>query len=243
MLMKVQGPDDAQATPRFTREGEPRDGRPAMPDSHSAADVVSEHCTGAAAQRLEPEQRLYAHGALGRFAYLIAAGIVRFERVTVAGNRRIIRVAGRGDLIGQEALLRQGYRDDAVACTPVSLHPVPASLLDEAACRTGRLPVALMRRWQDTLDESEFWSTEVTTGPARRRVLQLLARLQRHRHAQEPIWLPKRDQMGDMLNITIETCCRVLSALRREGVLEPVPPRHARLDWDRLSEALRRSNH
>jgi CRP-like cAMP-binding protein len=74
--------------------------------------------------------------------------------------------------------------------------------------------------------ESEFGSTEVTTGPARRRVLQWLARLHRHRDAQALIWPPRRDQMGDRLNITIETCSRALSALRREGVLELMSTRH-----------------
>jgi CRP/FNR family transcriptional regulator, anaerobic regulatory protein len=208
-----------------------------------AADVLLAHCTDLAALRFEPEHRVYARGTVGRFAYLVGCGLVRFERVTVAGDRRIIRVAGKGDLIGQEALLKQGYRNDAVACTAATLHRVPATLLDEAEWQVGRLPMALLGRWQDTLDETEFWSTEVATGPARRRILQLLARLHRHRDEQGLIWLPKRDQMGDMLNITLETCSRVLSALRREGVLDLMPSHHARLDWGRLSESLHRSNH
>lgn len=243
MLMKAQLPSGDDVSPLFARGCERPAPRPDRSPGDHAPDLLSEHCTDLTAQRLETEQRLYARGVSGRCAYLIASGIVRFERVTEAGNRRIIRVAGQGDLIGQEALLRQPYRDDAVACMPVRLHRVSASLLEDAQWRAGQLPVALMSRWQDTLDESEFWSTEVTTGPARRRVLQLLARLHRHRDAQALIWLPKRDQMGDMLNITVETCSRVLSALRREGVLQLMPPRHARLDWGLLSEALLQSNH
>lgn len=50
----------------------------------------------------------------------------------VARRRRIIRMTGQGDLIGQEALPRQGCRDDAVACAPVSLQRVSVSLLDDA---------------------------------------------------------------------------------------------------------------
>lgn len=244
MLMKVQPPSRDDVAPTFAAH---RVGRLDLvldtPHRDHAVDLLSVHCTECEAQRFEPEQRLYARGVSGRYAYMIVEGIVRFERVTVAGNRRIIRVAGRGDLIGQEALLRQGYRDDAVACTPVILRRVSQTLIDDSEWRTGHLPVVLMSRWQDTLDESEFWSTEVATGPARRRVLQLLARLHLHRDEQQLIWMPRRDQMGDMLNITIETCSRVLSALRREGVLELIPPRQAQLDWGRLSEALQRSNH
>ena len=198
---------------------------------------------GHASQHFEPEQRLYARGARSGCAYIIASGLVRFERMTAAGSRRIIRIAGYGDLIGQEALLRQAYRDDAVACTPLTLRRVSASLLDDAGGQAGRLSIALMRRWQDTLDEAEFWSTEMATGSSRRRVLQLLAHLHRHRDVSGLIWLPKREQMGDMLNMTIETCSRVLSALRRAGVLDLVPPRHAHLNEALLGQAVIESNH
>lgn len=205
-------------------------------------DPLAVDCPGASAHQVDPEQRLYARGASSSFAYIIVSGIVRFERVTAAGVRRISRVAGHGQLIGQEALLRQAYRDDAVVCTPATLRRIPAALLDQADWPAGGLPLALMRRWQATLDESEFWSTEVSVGPARRRVLQLLDRLQRHRDAQGRIWMPRRDQMGDMLNQTIETCSRVLSALRREGVVELLPARHAKLDDTLLAAAMARSN-
>ena len=216
---------------------------PGRVDDEHQPDAFAARCAGLAKQHFTPEHRLYARGAPGTSAFVVTSGIVRFERVTAAGGRRIIRVAGRGDLIGQEALLHQAYRDDAVICTPSTLRRVSATLLDDAAWSAGRLPMALMIRWQQTLDESEFWSTEVTTGPSRRRVLQLLARLQRHQEDSGLIWLPKRDQMGDMLNMTIETCSRVLSALRRDGILDMVSPRHAQLDARRLAEALIHSNH
>lgn len=211
--------------------------------SEQQSDPFVATCAGLNAHHLKPEQRVYERGTAGSHAYVIGSGIVRFERVTAAGTRRIIRVAGQGDLIGQEALLRQPYRDDAVACTSVTLRRLPVSLLDDPSWTVGSLPLTLMSRWQDTLDESTFWSTEMTTGPARRRVLQLLARLQRHHDAKGLIWLPKRDQMGDMLNMTVETCSRVLSALRRDRVLALAAPRHAQLDNDRLSDAINQSNH
>jgi len=189
----------------------------------------------------ESEERLYARGATGGCAWVVVSGLVRFERVTVAGSRRILRVAGVGDLIGQEALLRQPYRDDAVACTPVSLRRMSASLLDESTMGGGALPFLLLNHWQDTLDQSESWSTEVALGSSRRRVLQLLARLHLHRDDDDLIWLPTREQMGDMLDMAIETCSRVISPLRKEGILVTLPPRHATLDSIRLAEALKQS--
>jgi CRP-like cAMP-binding protein len=195
-----------------------------------------------ASPSLAPEDRIFARGSLLPLVYTIRSGIVRFERVTEAGHRRIVRVAGRGDLIGQEALLRQSYRDDAVACTPVDLCRIPVALMDDLGLHERKLPHELMHRWQRALDESECWATELITGSARRRVLQLLSRLQKHGDDSGTIWMPRRDQMGDMLNMTVETCSRVISALRREGVLELTPPQHARLDLSRLQHATAQAN-
>ncbi len=190
------------------------------------------------------EERLYARGECGGAIYTVHAGIVRFERVTEGGERRIVRLAGCGDLIGQEALLRQPYRDDAVACTPVTLCRIPALVLDEIDHGQMRLARELMRRWQRALDEAEVWSAELAAGPSRRRVLRLLDRLTRHAvdDGGGRIWLPRRDQMGDMLDMTLETASRIVSQLRRERVLQPVPPQHALLDRQRLSQALALAN-
>jgi hypothetical protein len=42
-----------------------------------------------------------------------------------------------------------------------------------------------------------------------------------------------------MLNLTFETASRLISGLRREGVLELLGPRHARADGVALQLALR----
>ena len=76
--------------------------------------------------RLQPGKTLFEAGVRGAVLYTLREGIVRFERVTERGDRRIVRLAGRGDLIGQEVLLRRPYADDAVACTPAQLCRIPA---------------------------------------------------------------------------------------------------------------------
>jgi len=45
-----------------------------------------------------------------------------------------------------------------------------------------------------------------------------------------------------MLDMTIETASRLVSALRREGVLEIVPARRARIDAEALRQAVRLKN-
>ena len=185
-----------------------------------------------------PDERLFSRGEPGLAVYTIRVGIVRFERVTEGGDRRIVRLAGRGDLIGQEALLQRPYADEAVACTEVQLCRIPRTLVHELGQAEGGLLTELMRRWQQALEQSEAWVADLTTGAARRRVLKLLALLGHHAEDDGRVWLPRRDDIGAMLDMTVETASRMVSRLRREGILDLLPPRHARLDRDRLAAAV-----
>jgi len=189
--------------------------------------------------QLQPGKTLFEAGARGAVLYTLREGIVRFERVTERGDRRIVRLAGRGDLIGQEVLLRQPYADDAVACTPVQLCRIPAHLVDGLCSQNPALVRELMLRWQRALEDSEAWLAELATGPARRRVLRLLHKLEGHAGAGGRIWLPQRDEIGAMLNLTFETASRLISQFKREGVLELLDLRHARIDGPALQRALR----
>lgn len=195
-----------------------------------------------AAPAVQVDEPIYRRGERGGAVFTIRSGLVRFERLTERGNRRVVRLAGRGDLIGQEALLRQPYRDDAVACTAVTLCRIPQSIVDELESAQGPMRRELMARWQRALDAAEAWSADLCVGTARRRLLELLALLDRFGDGTGPVWLPRREDMGAMLDLTFETASRVVSQLRREGLLELLPPRHAKLDRVRLAAALREAN-
>ena len=182
---------------------------------------------------------VYGRGNDGAAVYTIRAGIVRFERFTERGDRRIVRLAGRGDLIGQEALLQRPYSDEAIACTPVQLCRIPRTLVDTLGEQPGKLPRELMLRWQRALDDAEAWVADLSAGPARRRLLRLLLRLADHADAGGTIWMPRRDEIGAMLDMTVETASRLVSTLRREGVLELTSMRTARLDTATLQRVVR----
>lgn len=194
--------------------------------------------THIAATEVAADQPIFRRAEAGAAAFTVRAGIVRLERIGRQGERRIVRLAGRGDLIGQEALLQRPYADDAIACTPVQLCRIPSHLIDRLAAGPGTLPRELMRRWQTALDAAETWVAELSSGPAHRRLLHLLQRLQQLGEPDAPLWLPRREEIGAMLDLTVETASRQISRLRREGVIELLPPRGARVDRDALARAL-----
>lgn len=189
--------------------------------------------------QLEPGQPLFHAQQQGPAAFTVRDGVVRLERSSAQGDRRIVRLAGRGALVGMEAMLGQTYSADAVACTPVRACRLPRALIDDMARRQPELLRGLMRRWQDALDEADEWLTELTGGSARWRMLRLLLKLTEYGDADGLVWLPSRQDMAAMLGMTVETASRAVAALRREAVIEPLDARHARIDATALWAALK----
>ena len=187
----------------------------------------------------EPGQSLFKAHVPGQAAFTVREGVVRLERSSARGERRIVRLAGRSDLIGMEAMLGQTYASDAVACTPVKACRLPRALVEEMAAAKPELLRNLMKRWQAALDEAEEWLTELSAGSARWRMLRLMLKLSEFGDADGRIWLPTRGQMGAMLGMTVETASRLVSALKREGLLQADGVRHARLQMPALMAALR----
>ena len=81
--------------------------------------------------RLEPGQTLYSAQDSGSAVFTVRRGVLRMERSSESGERRILRLAGRTDLIGLESILHQTYAADAVACTEVEVCRIPRVLIDE----------------------------------------------------------------------------------------------------------------
>jgi CRP-like cAMP-binding protein len=187
---------------------------------------------------LVPGQRLYGVNELGVAAYTVRSGIVRMERSSARGERRIVRLAGRASLVGMEAMLGHTYAADAIACTPVSACRLPRVLIDELGEGKPELVRDLMKRWQTALDEADEWLTELNSGTARWRMLRLLLKLTEFGEADGRLWLPTRQEMSAMLGMTVETASRLVAALRRESVLDLVDARHARVGMPALAAAL-----
>lgn len=188
---------------------------------------------------LEPGQTLYAAQDSGNAVFTVRSGVLRLERCSEAGERRILRLAGRTDLLGLEAILHQTYAADAVACTEVHVCRIPRALIDELSAEHVEITRDLMKRWQRALDDADEWLTELARGPARHRMLRLLLKLSEFGDENGCIWMPTRQEMGAMLDMTFETASRLVSALRREGVLHAVDARQARLDMDALMRVLK----
>ena len=63
------------------------------------------------------------------------------------------------------------------------------------------------------------WLAKLNTGPARQRVIRLIDFLTNKSESTPEFALPSRNDMSSLLGLTRETVSRVVSDLKREGVI------------------------
>ncbi len=151
-------------------------------------------------------------GAAG-IAWRLQSGAVRLDRV-IGDERHFAGLALKGDVIGAETLLFGSYAFEARALGDCTLEawldpgsqPSGESLLQTLAATERRAADALALRYGEAMERV-------------RRLFQLLAREPKPGQA-APILIPGLKDMAEMTGLTVETVSRVVSRLRKSGLLQ-----------------------
>lgn len=184
--------------------------------------------------RVAAGQRVYQTHGLAGCCYLVQSGLVRLEKYSEQGERCIVLLLGPGAALGLDALQQVLRQTDAWACTDVVLHSIP--ILRRPGQTTvpdthhTELYAGLLRQFHDAM----AWTAQLTRGTARQRVVSLLLRIAALTPSAQPIWLPSRQDMADMVGITHVTASRIVAQLCREGALTRQGPSTAWVDTEQL---------
>jgi CRP/FNR family transcriptional regulator, anaerobic regulatory protein len=176
-----------------------------------------------------PHASIYTQGSEARYLYSIHSGLIKLTHYNPDGSQRILRVLGGGSVIGLEATLENRYHHTATAVGNVRACRIPAELIDTLLDRSPNLHRRLLAQWGVALRESEAWFAELNTGASRQRVAKLLLKM-RDPDAPQFSMLFKREDMGAMLDITLETASRVVSAFIREGLIQRPADPHGQVE-------------
>jgi|GEM_PF-1865127 len=166
-----------------------------------------------------PRQSLYEPGKHGDDVFVIRTNLVTLDRIEPDGQRRISRVAKRGDVIGLECLVAQPFLHRASPVKTVRVCRIPITLLQNEHTRRCDLDLDMMERWHRALRQADDWSCLYGgQRPVAPRMAQLLLALT------DPPWsdtllLPKLDDLAALLGVAMESASRALSQLRQRGWL------------------------
>lgn len=180
-------------------------------------DLLEQFGTTISAQR---DREIHAQGDQAAYCYRIVSGCIRMVKLMEDGRRQIGEFLMAGDLLGFDALETYDFATEAVS--DVVLRRYPRRVVDALAERN----IALARRLRDVTSISlRLAHTRLVLlgrKTASERIASfLLEMIQRLPNARRNVLdLPmSRTDMADHLGLTIETVCRILAHLRRDGTI------------------------
>lgn len=174
-------------------------------------------------------QELFQEGDRQGWLYTIKIGLVKLDRAPIDGALRVARLAQRGDLIGLEACISAPYFYRATAIGSVRVCRIGVETIRLLERDTPTLRRDLIERWCRALRDTDDFSTLLGTGTPTTRLARLLLKMADPLFG-ETFAMPKREDLGAMAGMRLETASRVIAALLRDGLIEKIGPRFYRLD-------------
>lgn len=170
---------------------------------------------------------LYHVGDKGRHLYTIRSGLVKLVHYMPGGTQRIVRLESSTDVLGLELMVEESYAHEAIALRPTELCRYPVSAVEKLSQTNPVLHRDLMARWQKALNSADEWLTQLSTGPAKKRLASLFLKLA---DGNGNCYLLSREDVGSILSLTTETASRMVSELKRSGVIRELSKNHFSLD-------------
>ncbi len=164
---------------------------------------------------------IFSEGAAALGIFTIRQGMLKIVRVSQDGRERIVRVLKTGDVAGLEALAMQHYDTDAFALTDVSLCRIPLSVVERLATNSPKIHKSLMVKWQKTLRDADDWLADLNFGSAQQRLARFVLKM---RDDSNPLLtnMFSREDMGAMMDLTLETVSREVTKLLKSGALTQI---------------------
>ena len=171
------------------------------------------------------EEEIYAEGDAADCWYKVVSGTVRISKLLADGRRHIAEFCFAGDYFGLPPAGMRVFSAEAIGDVVVVRYPQRAAerLIDQDPRLARRICDVTLR----DLAHAQTRMLLLGRMTASERVASFLLEISERRDAQRAFDLPmSRIDIADYLGLTIETVCRVLSAMKRDGVIAiPTPHR------------------
>jgi len=199
---------------RFPANGVLAFAQPAAPD---ALDLLEQFSSAISVRR---DREIHAQGDQANSCYRIVSGCVRVVKLMEDGRRQISEFLMAGDLLGFDSLDTFDFAAEAV--NDVVLRRYPRRAVDSLV--DSNLPLARRLRQAGAVSLREAHARLVLLGrkTASERIasflMEMAERLPQTRRGVLDLPMNRAD-VADHLGLTIETVCRALASLRREGTI------------------------
>lgn len=195
---------------------------------------------GSRARVFDASDTLYLEWQEASVVYWIKSGLVKLISYLPNGRARIVRLHGKGSLVGLSGLLEPRYEHTAVAVGKVEAEAVPVNSLVRLRSDDPALYCRLLEEWYSQLQTADTWITQFSTGSIRARVARLVNYLSEieQKSPSNEVELLTCEEMAAVLGVTPESVSRILAEFKRDQMLRCVRRTSAQC-FERNVEALR----
>jgi len=157
--------------------------------------------------------------------YFVFKGKAKVTRSGFNGRNQIMRIVGSGEIIGHRGFgASQHYQISAKTLENTILCNFPENVMEEMLKKIPELTYDFMRFYAEELNRSETKVRKFAQMTVREKVIDVLLYINR-KFAQKKGFLNlqlTRKEIADFAGTTEEQVIRVLSALKKEGLLQSV---------------------
>lgn len=186
---------------------------------------------------LQSGQVLYKMGDSGSHLFTVRSGLLKLVQSLPGGTQRVVRLLHSTDVLGLEILVSDKYEHEVVALRPTEICRYPVEAVNVLSRSNPVLHKDLMAQWKKALTEADAWLTHLSTGPAKKRMANLLLRLVEGADSVE-CYIFNREDMGSILSLTTETASRTISELEKSGLMKKLSHNHYQLNIHGLQAAI-----
>jgi CRP/FNR family transcriptional regulator len=178
---------------------------------------------------LQSGQVLYKMGDSGSHLFTVRSGLLKLVQSLPGGTQRVVRLLHSTDVLGLEILVSDKYEHEVVALRPTEICRYPVEAVNVLSRSNPVLHKDLMAQWKKALTEADAWLTHLSTGPAKKRMANLLLRLVEGADSVD-CYIFNREDMGSILSLTTETASRTISELEKSGLMKKLSHNHYQLN-------------
>ncbi len=156
--------------------------------------------------------------------YCVRYGISKLSKLSPNGKDQIIKFVSNGEILGQRSVVAQESANlKAVAVNDMEVCFIPKEFILQSLKNNPNYTVELLRTMAHELKEADDVIVNMSQKPVKQRVAEALLHLKNNFGEDNEDFLNitlSREDIANLVGTATESCIRILSEFKKEGILE-----------------------
>jgi CRP/FNR family transcriptional regulator len=193
---------------------------------------------------MKPKEILFSQGQASDHLYCIGQGMVKLYKTDAQGHRKIIQLAGPGEMIGYRSMLANvPYQATAQSMQEGKICIISKKAFQEAIGHSKDFAMALLSHLAKNLGQAQNNELDLAHKHIDQRFAQLLLFLKDKYGVVEPQGIRldvslSRQDIADLIGATQESAIRIVTTFKRLGILATDKKRMMIIDAPKLEQLM-----